>query len=368
MTGVEAKIKNLQYHPTLGKELPLIPLEEWDINLAPASFLLQDESEVYAMSKWVSPKRTRSYPYARVYDTLAFKNKVTIIPIVKDEGLDGDMDYIQWDTLSLMSLLNVYVIVGYYDNASKNQEYTNKITKQQFDQSYIQTKLEELKAYHSSALHWNLREIDLCFPALVDKVVLAHQNMEQRLQVKLHPIDGIKKLNEKIQEYSLAFRDYSRQKAQQAQRRETMTNQPKEALSSETKASLTIENYLGGAYYFTADEVLIQDNSLELIESKHAKRHFLPSDNDIKDGLIKMVLFSNLEEATFLQKNYPVRPILQLTSPLIKGSVSSTAETEHLISFVEENKLKANLINKINALFCEAKQNRFEIRLLGITP
>lgn len=127
MTGVEAKIKNLQYHPTLGKVLPLIPVEEWEINQAPASFLLQDESEVYAVSKWVSPKRTRSYPYARVYDSLAFKNKVTIIPIVKDEGLDGDMDYIQWDTISLMSLLNVYVIVGYYDNASKNQKYANKI-------------------------------------------------------------------------------------------------------------------------------------------------------------------------------------------------------------------------------------------------
>lgn len=192
--------------------------------------------------------------------------------------------------------------------------------------------------------------------------------MEQRLQVKLHSSDGIKKLNEKIQEYSLAFRDYSRQKAQQAQRRETMTNQPKEALSSETKASITIENYLGGAYYFTADEVIIQDNSLQLIESKHAQRHFLPSDNDIKDGLIKMVLFSNLEDTSYLQENYTIRPILQLTSPLIKGSISSTAAPEQIISFVEENKLKTNLINKINDLFCEAKLNRFEIRLLGINP
>ena len=67
----------------------------------------------FAVSWWVSPKRTRSYPYARVYDTLGFSGKkATIIPIIKDEGKDGDRDFLQWDTISLMSLLGVYVIVG----------------------------------------------------------------------------------------------------------------------------------------------------------------------------------------------------------------------------------------------------------------
>lgn len=82
----------------------------------------------------VSSKRTRSYPYARVYDRLAFQGKkVTIIPIFKDEGLDGDRDFLQWDTVSLMSLLGVYVIIGYYVSATPNPNYKNKITNQRFD-------------------------------------------------------------------------------------------------------------------------------------------------------------------------------------------------------------------------------------------
>ena len=47
------------------------------------------------MSWWVSPKRTRSYPYARVYDSLSFPGrKVTVIPIIKDEGKEGDRVYL----------------------------------------------------------------------------------------------------------------------------------------------------------------------------------------------------------------------------------------------------------------------------------
>ena len=35
---------------------------------------INDKNEI-AVSWWVSPKRTRSYPYARVYDTLGFAGK-----------------------------------------------------------------------------------------------------------------------------------------------------------------------------------------------------------------------------------------------------------------------------------------------------
>ena len=71
-----------------------------------ATFLLKIDENVVAVSWWVSPKRTRSYPYTRVYDSLGFSGKkVTVIPIIKDEGFDGDRDFLQWDTVSLMSLL-----------------------------------------------------------------------------------------------------------------------------------------------------------------------------------------------------------------------------------------------------------------------
>jgi len=77
-----------------------------------SSFILKINNDLMAVSLWVSPKRTRSYPYARIYDTLRFVGKkITIIPVIKDEGLEGDRDFIQWDTISLMSLLGIYIII-----------------------------------------------------------------------------------------------------------------------------------------------------------------------------------------------------------------------------------------------------------------
>ena len=68
--------------------------------------------------------------------------KITVIPILKDEGFDGDRDFLQWDTISLMSLLGVYVIIAYYDIAEVSPKYENKITKQRFELNYI---LEEMQ-------------------------------------------------------------------------------------------------------------------------------------------------------------------------------------------------------------------------------
>lgn len=91
------------------------------------------------------PKRSRSYPYARVYDSLQKSKRITVIPIVKDEGIGGDRDFIQWDTTSLMSLLEVYVIFGYYNRAIINPRRPNKITGQQFDNNLV---LENQRIYN----------------------------------------------------------------------------------------------------------------------------------------------------------------------------------------------------------------------------
>jgi len=50
-------------------------------------------------------QRTRSYPFERVYNTLEHSKKITVIPVVKDEGMTGDRDYIQWDTVALTDVL-----------------------------------------------------------------------------------------------------------------------------------------------------------------------------------------------------------------------------------------------------------------------
>src|SRR5260370_39889332 len=113
--------------------------------------------EVLAVSWWVSPKRTRSYPYARVYDTLSFNGKkVTIIPIFKNEGKDGDRDFLQWDTVSLMRLLGVNVIIRHYDSASRSEGSSGKMTHQRLATSQIESQLKDLAQFPSDPLQSTL--------------------------------------------------------------------------------------------------------------------------------------------------------------------------------------------------------------------
>ena len=71
---------------------------------------------------------------------------------------------------------------------------------------------------------------------------------------------------------------------------------------------------LGCNYYFTSDEVRVRKGTLYLVEAKNTKEDRLPSLEDIKDGLIRMVLFTNLEQVAIKGKVYPIMPVLKLTS------------------------------------------------------
>ena len=145
---ITGEIDSIKYQQFLGDKLRTFQSQDLDINKAPGAFLVSGEKEKLAVSRWISPKRTRSYPYERVYDTLAHKGKrVAVIPVVKDEGLGGDRDFIQWDTISLLSLLDVHVVLAYYDDAIKNSRKADKITKQQFDREFIRKRLKMVEGF-----------------------------------------------------------------------------------------------------------------------------------------------------------------------------------------------------------------------------
>ncbi|OHB69358.1 MAG: hypothetical protein A2W23_04245, partial [Planctomycetes bacterium RBG_16_43_13] len=268
-----------------------------------------------AVSWWVSAKRTRSYPYARVYDTLSFSGKkVAVIPIVKDEGSKGDRDFLQWDTISLMSLLGVYVIISYYKDAERSERYRHKITNQLFDIAYLKDEIENLLSYQSDALHWNLMQIDKV-GEIGQKALKSYDRISNKLRVDMHSKGSAEKRIANLLKGRDEFMNLSRELAQSAQQRESVTIQPKEKLAG-TKALLTITNYLGGCYYFTADEVGIKGRKVYLIEGKHSATNTIPSLEDIKDGLFKMILFTNLEDVEIDRVNYMPKPVLKLT---VKG-------------------------------------------------
>lgn len=361
---IKGEITGIEYKPSLTNVLAEIKITDLNINSAPPAFILTDGQKKIGISKWVSPKRTRSYPYERVYNTLSLPKKVTIIPVLKDEGASGDRDFLQWDTISLMSLLEVYVVIGYYDDASKAGK-EGKITNQKFDNSHISAKLKEIENYHSSALHWNLKQLSE-IGIVLDKAKNAYSKISEKTGVQMHGNGGIDNFAARLSSDVGAFMEFSRLKSQQAQNREFVTLQPKESLTSDTKGRVTITNYLGGKYYFTCDETLVDGNTLYLIEDKHSKNGKIPAASDIKDGLLKMMLYSNLKNVRIGDKSVNYKPVLRLTGGKLKGLVSSESNPKDLESFFILNSFTTKQREFITNLFKEAQANRFLVKIESV--
>lgn len=317
--NLTASITGIKYTPLLCR--PLLKYSFQDIEQAinkDATFILNfGGSKEMAISWWVSAKRTRSYPYPRIYDSLGFPGKkVTIIPIFKDEGTGGDRDFLQWDTISLMSLLGVYVIISYYKSAEKSlkpgNRHGNKITNQKFDIDQIKNELNDLLSYQSDALHWNMKQIDK-ISTIGRNAIESYENISQVTEIKVHSKNlALRKINGLMKDRR-TFMESSRFLSQKAQKRESITTQPKENVDG-TKSMITITNWLKGNYFFTCDETRIKKDDLFLVEAKHTDSGHFPSLSDIKDGLIKMNLFSNLDEVILRGKKYNAVPVLKLTT------------------------------------------------------
>ncbi|HEX8736383.1 MAG TPA: VWA domain-containing protein [Pyrinomonadaceae bacterium] len=359
---ISGEIEKVNYRQFVSDNLREFKFENFDINKSTGAFLLSNEKEKIAVSRWISPKRTRSYPYERVYDTLAFDGKkATIIPVVKDEGLGGERDFLQWDTISLLSLLDVHVILAYYNEAEKNPKRADQITEQKFDNNYILARLKEVSEFQGTPRQWNERETKQLKPVF-EKARAAYREIAKKTNTYLHDETA---LNELITyaETPQKFIDFSRRKSQNAQGREFQTLQPKEALSTDTKGKVTISNALFGKYFFTVDETKIEPQVVSLIEAKHSQRALLPSKNDIKDGLIKMMLYTNLSNVKVGAKPVDYKVMIRLTSSRLKGSITSAAQDEELLKFCSDNLIDLPNREFLKKLFREARENKFTIIL-----
>ena len=360
---ISADIAKINYKQLVNDDLRTSKFDEnFDINASQGAFLLTNDKETIAVSRWISPKRTRSYPYERVYDTLARAGKkVTIIPVVKDEGLGGERDFLQWDTISLLSLLDVHVVLAYHDKAEKNTKRNDQITGQKLDSSYILSRLKEVFNFKGTPREWNEREAKQ-LKSVFEKAKTAYAEISKQTKTYLHDSAALDELI-KYAETPEKFIEFSRQKSREAQSREFVTDQPKEALSTDTKAKVTINNALFGKYFFTCDETAVEGKTLYLIEAKHSNRAKFPSRNDIKDGLIKMMLYTNLSNVKIGKIPHTLRVMIRLTSNQLKGSINSDAKAENIEKFFTDNSFAPKDKEFFRKLFAEARENKFTIIL-----
>lgn len=359
---ISGAVERINYKQFVADTLREYEFETFDIDKTHGAFLVNQGKEKIAVSRWISPKRTRSYPYERVYDTLAYDGKkATIIPVVKDEGLGGERDFLQWDTISLLSLLDVHVVLAYYSAAEKNTKRADQITNQKFDNNYIKARLKEAFDFKGTAREWNERESKQ-LKSVFEKARLAYAEISKNTKTYLHDEAALNDLI-KFAETPQKFIEFSRGKSQKAQGREFQTLQPKEALSSDTKGKVTITNALFGKYFFTVDETRIEPKTLYLIEAKHSVRARLPSKNDIKDGLVKMMIYTNLKNVRAGAKPLDCKVQIRLTSSKLNGSITSDDGDEVLIKFCSDNLIDSATREFLKRLFQEARTNKFTIIL-----
>lgn len=265
----EGFVRNVQYTAYLAKELPEYNFAEFDINkVKPCGKIIVPGGSL-AYSKWVSPKRTRSYPFARLYDILNAPKRITVIPILKDEGLDGDLDRIQYTTISLMNLLDIYIILAYYETAQKNQRKgqsgRNKISKQMLSSKFVNDQIRGILKNKNSSLHWNFNLMENHFSDIYKKALDSYQEISIGTGVLMHDRQIQEKYLDKISRDLEEFKRQSLRGSEGASSREVGVVHTNEFLSDGSKSRFVIHNYLGGTYYLTADEV-IEDGDRYIIQ------------------------------------------------------------------------------------------------------
>lgn len=355
-------IRDVSYQAHLASDLIEFDFDEFNVNKAKSFGIINHANGQVAYSKWTSPKRTRTYPFARLYNTYNSQKILTIIPVMKDEGLDGDLDKIQYSTISWMNLLNVYIVLAYYESAEKNRSSTqknrDKLTSQKLNTESVKDQIKAIISYKQSALHWNRTLFENRFVEIYEKAIASYEFISSKTKVKVHP--GRTKLQylESVRQDYRRFRDVSLKGSQGAALRESKTEHILEYLEDGGKSIFLIENYLGGVYHLTTDEVLHGRSGYIIQESKNSTKKFLPSISDIKDGLFKLILFANLDSLEVRGRKVKFSTRLRLTGYKVKGNIQFPCRKTEFQNFVRLNKVSRAYQETLNKLNLEATDNK----------
>ena len=368
-------IRDATYTPYLNpNQFSEYNISQFDVNQAQACGLINlgASGNNLAFSKWVTPKRTRSYPFARIYNTFHLNTKkVTIIPIIKDEGAGTqNNDRINFITFSWMNLLNIYIILAWYEDAERKPNTTDRITNQILNAENVREKLLEVSRYQMTALHWNTTHFENDFESIYLNAVAGYKKISREKNVAVHsPTNHLQTLDKfKVDgHFSLtSFKEATLPRSYEAAHRESVTTHILESLEENAKGIFRISNYLGGQYYLTADEVYWEDDQLIIQESKNSSKGKLPSEDDIKDGLFKLILFANMEQVSIDEKeNIQFATRLKLTGDLV-GNLFLPCEIDDIFGFCAENRLSQVHQKRIFLLNQEARENnKLQIWITG---
>jgi|GEM_PF-5747925 len=91
--------------------------------------------------------------------------------------------------------------------------------------------------------------------------------------------------------------------------------------------------------------------------------NLLPSLADIKDGLLKIILYANLKTVQINKQTHKAQAVLKLTSNKINGQINSNDNLGKIAQFFSQNNFKSKQKQQLNALFAGAKSNNFMLEI-----
>ena len=307
---IDAKIGSEVYHFSKDPGLKEIEFKKAmkDNN---TSFKSKIGKDIVAISVWTTPKRTKTYPFPRVYSTLGHDGKkITIIPVQASYGKHGDDNKLQPGTISWMTGLGVYVIIGVYTkakmkpkgapsaNAKEDKVSTEGepvFTSFEFENDELEDQVKKIVSKCPKIEDWNQEQL-LKIPSLLETAIENNRRLGKELGV---PVKSFKFLEKDIRVWKTdmsKFLDDCDNESKGAQDRETSKDQKLEKVPG-TKGKINVDMGNSKMIFLTADSISIDENEkiIEILEGKHASKGKFPGENDVLDALFKLMIFKKSE-------------------------------------------------------------------------
>ena len=190
-------------------------------------------------------------------------------------------------------------------------------------------------------MHWNRSLFEERFVKTFRQALDAYISIANRTGVQIHSYAGIEKYLQAVVGDFEEFKNISLKGSQRASKREALTAHELEYLVNGRKATFCIENYLGGIYYLTPDEIVLAQGRYIIQESKNSTKS-LPSLSDIQDGLFKLILYANIDSLKLNEQQVSFLARLMLTGKNIRDSVVLPCSLETLEKFLKVNSRNAS--------------------------
>ena len=316
-----------------------------------------------AISVWTTPKRTKTYPLARVYNTLSHsEGKITIIPVLVDYGKEGERGKIQPTTVDLMTSVGVYIVLGVFIDAKKGKVGTlaknaNPKTKsregrlkfgkgQKFDLRYIEKQIKKIITDKPDIKKWNDAQLRT-IPNLLANGIKNYKRLGKELGI---PLSDFSRLEKNVEIWKDDFAQFLADHADLS----------KGAQESETQADHKLEFVPGGKgtvnihfgesrkLYLTADDMKIDKGKgmVTFLEGKNASNGKFPGKNDIKEALFKLMIFKN-SDFYFAGKKLKKKLVCHLTGQHDNVANEFKKKFPLLISECTANNIELRLNDKI---------------------